>query len=73
MIQTCRNTNVHVVNTDKSNVVETYFNVYGLHDSTNQCAQYELKIAYKTRQQKLMQVFFFFEENDFFCFHAITS
>ena len=33
--------------------VETYMNVYGmLHDSTNQCAQYKLKIVYKIWQQK---------------------
>ena len=29
-------------------MVENYLNVYGWNDSTNQCAQYKLKIVYKT-------------------------
>ena len=54
MVRACRNINVHVIN--------TYLNDYGQHDNTNQYAQYELKIAYKTWQQKHLSnnVFFFF-------------
>ena len=51
MVQTCRNINVHVVNTDM--IYNKQMNVYRLHKKQIcQCAQYKLKIVTKTWQQK---------------------
>ena len=61
-MQTCRSINVHVVNTDNNMLRPTWMFMDSMRKQTHQCAQYKLKIVYKTWQQKHSVKLFFYKK-----------
>ena len=73
MVQICRNISVHVVNTDSYMLKPTWMFLDCIRKQTYQCAQYKVKIVYKTWQQKHSgKHVFFLRKSNFLGSHAVV-